>query len=197
METRIEESKYPNGSVKVRCTFESGTDVLIKYMEWYPNGGLKITTNYNEKGQLHGIEEEWYDYTPKSRKCYENDDLHGRYVIWYPTVSPGNTRVKCSGTYSHNKKTGKWCWFYETNILKEMCEFKDGKRNGKRETYHTNGQVHRAYNYKDDKLHGPYKCYSFDGLLMASCNYTEGKMTGEFAMFSDEGQLLISESMDF
>jgi antitoxin component YwqK of YwqJK toxin-antitoxin module len=198
MQTRVEESTYPNGSIKVRCTFLCGTiDILIKYMEWHPNGALKIATNYNEKGQLHGIDEEWYgDNSPKSRKCYENDNLHGRYITWHPVVQGHNTQIKCSGTYANNKKTGRWCWFND-NILEEMCEYKEGKRNGRRETYYMNGQVRRIFNYKDDKLHGSYKCYSFDGLLMASCNYIEGKLAGEFAMFDSDGHLLIRESMDY
>ena len=197
MQTRVEESTYPGGSIKVRCTFLQATNILIKYMEWHPNGALKITTNYNDKGQLHGIDEEWYgDNSPKSRKCYENDNLHGRYVTWHPVVSRQNAQIKCSGTYAHNKKTGRWCWFYEGNILEEMCEYKEGKRNGRRETYYMNGQVRRIFNYKDGKLHGLYKCYSFDGLLMASCNYSEGRLAGEFAMFDSDGHLLIRESMD-
>jgi antitoxin component YwqK of YwqJK toxin-antitoxin module len=59
---------YPNGKVKVKGRYTSGNKTgnwyyysekkILKKREYYKNGNLKRTYNYNEKGQLSVIEDD-------------------------------------------------------------------------------------------------------------------------------------------
>jgi hypothetical protein len=74
---------------------------------------------------------------------------HGLYQI----VGKGDNAGKVveSGSYSHNKRVGRWTSWYLTGQIKTESEYKNGKLNGKMITYHPNGVIFEQQEFRDGK----------------------------------------------
>ncbi len=125
------------------CQFFSHKEVEQKY----PDGSPKVEKYYSyRKGQKELIREVQY---------YEN------------------RQRKIEGTYSNNKRMGKWtAWFKNGKIWSEGA-FKDGLSEGLRTVYYENGRKHIVGSYKLDQKIGKWQFYNADGMLLKEIDFDQ------------------------
>jgi antitoxin component YwqK of YwqJK toxin-antitoxin module len=85
---------------------------------------------------------------------------------------------------------------YHTNgQLQTRENFKNGKRDGLKESYSQNGQLDYIEHYKDGKKDGLSESYYFDkGQLELRSNYIDGKLDGPYESYFIGGQPLIKSN---
>ncbi len=82
---------------------------------------------------------------------------------------------------------------YEFNRLSVICNYKNGKKNGKYESFYTNktnmNSKHRQIaNYVDDLLQGESIYYFVSGAIATKCNYVDNHIEGENIIYHENGQ---------
>ena len=176
-----------------------------KNIEYYYNGKIEsenpfvnderdgLTTDYYENGKvaktlniIDGVtqgESAVYDELGEIiyvRK-YENDVLVG---------------------YTYNDAKGQLLPFKKIDVgeTKISCFFKNGKKsldaiyingrlNGTRTTYCSNGNVAKVQTYLNDLLHGTSKTYYSNGILKTIENHYYGESQGDFKYYYENGKL--------
>ncbi|MBD3724354.1 MAG: hypothetical protein IE891_06125 [Flavobacteriaceae bacterium] len=169
----------------------------------------------DSSGKRHGL---WKGYHEKTKKLrYEGNFDHGKelgvfkyyadnkentlmatrdfsqgdgscYTVFYDTkkfkVSEGNLVNK--------KPEGLWK-YYHLNSDKVMTleNYKNGKLNGERYVYYTNGQIAEKAFYKNDRREGKYYKYAENGNLIEESIYKNGELHGKASFYDGEGNLLV------
>jgi len=67
--------------------------------------------------------------------------------------------------------------------------------NGEKIEYWYSGGVKERYTLKDGKKNGKYQSYYSDGTLECVCNYVAGKMTGTFTLYHENGNVKYTGTM--
>jgi len=78
---------------------------------------------------------------------------------------------------------------YINGTLVEQAQYVNGKLNGPRKLFHTNGEVEIEENYKNGVIAGLYKSYYYNGVIAQEANYVNGKMEGNLKTYYKEGAL--------
>ena len=78
----------------------------------------------------------------------------------------------------------------ETEKVKIVMHFKNGKEDGLRKNWHDNGQLMYEYNYREGKQEGLQKQWHRNGQLWAEFNCREGKKDGLWKEWNQFGQLM-------
>jgi len=86
------------------------------YVEYHPNGGIKIKGIYSETLTREGLWISYYDNGIKwSESYYSNGKLDGHSLTFYP-----NGKIRYLGEYKNDEKTGTWTFYDEVgNITNE------------------------------------------------------------------------------
>lgn len=103
---------YENGALANKATFKNDVRVGVNLV-YYRTGILKLKENYNEKGELEGVFEEYFE----------------------------NEKIKVTGSYSQNNRTGIWKEFFEDGTLYEENTLSLNEFNGEQKVYHRNGKL--------------------------------------------------------
>lgn len=82
---------------------------------------------------------------------------------------------------------------YEFNHLSVVCNYKNGKKNGKYESFYIskdnlNGKHRQIANYVDDLLQGESIYYFASGAIATRCNYINSIIEGESIINYENGQ---------
>lgn len=87
-----------------------------EYIEYHPNGGIKMIGIYSETLQREGLWISYYDNGIKwSESYYTNGKQDGHSLTFYP-----NGKVRYIGEYKNDEKTGTWTFYDDSgNITKE------------------------------------------------------------------------------
>lgn len=87
-----------------------------EYIEYHPNGGIKIKGVYSETLTREGLWVSYYDNGIKwSESYYLNGKLDGHSLTFYP-----NGKIRYLGEYVEDKKTGTWTFYDDAgNVTKE------------------------------------------------------------------------------
>ena len=77
---------------------------------------------------------------------------------------------------------------YEFNNLSVVCNYKNGKKNGKYESFYygktnTNGNYRQIANYVDDLIQGESISYFESGAIATKCNYINSIIEGESIIY--------------
>ncbi|MDR2084010.1 MAG: hypothetical protein LBP67_03345 [Bacteroidales bacterium] len=151
-------------------------------------------------------------------------------MILVPVISFGQTKngyVKeksgnqtYAGNYVNGKKEGCWVHYNEKDLLRDVTEYKNDKKNGVAVTLNNQGSLEMEEHYVDDVYHGeirkylrgnylneittynmgvkegPYKRYYTDKptVLMEEVNYVNGNKNGISKWYNNEGKLLAEYS---
>ena len=108
-------------------------------------------------------------------KVVERSELNLRNGKYYPVNS--NTPY-----------TGRIVHYHEMFNFTEIGSYKNGKRNGLKETYYENGQLRSSQNYKHGKLNGLWESYYENGQLKYSANW-KGSFYDKSYTYYENGQL--------
>lgn len=131
-----------------------------------------IDAQFAENGLAIGKWEYYKKNNLSVYSSYENGYQHGEYAELKTDGSP-----KVKGNYLKGKKDGKWETYSSEGDIKQLEVFKDDKVE-KRVTYYTNGNVDMERNFKDGKEHGVSKTFRLDGTLKSEKSYVNGKQIG-------------------
>jgi antitoxin component YwqK of YwqJK toxin-antitoxin module len=72
---------------------------------------------------------------------------------------------------------------YEFNNLSVICNYKNGKKNGKYESFYKNGKYRQIANYVDDLIQGESTSYFESGAIATKCNYVNHDIEGESIIY--------------
>ncbi|MEM6320585.1 MAG: toxin-antitoxin system YwqK family antitoxin [Bacteroidota bacterium] len=96
--------------------------------------------------------------------------------------------------YLQNKETkereGKSESFDSQGRLLEVAFYKNGELNGERKLYHENGEVQAIEPYKDGQFEGIYQAFYENGQLELEGNYEQSQMTGQWKRYYPTGELM-------
>jgi antitoxin component YwqK of YwqJK toxin-antitoxin module len=171
------------------------------------------TSNFNEKGQLHGESKAYrkdgslyanleYRNGTQVNGYIEKDDTPGQLRSEFKTDNSGLTEVthyeyhtgkkEQTGHYKDYRyiKTGTWIYFDEHENVKRKVDFEHGNQIRER-IYFPNGQL--SANYGRNKMHptGPFVEYFENGQLKTEGSYMENSASkiGVWKYMNEEGQL--------
>ena len=92
------------------------------------------------------------------------------------------------GEFDKNgKRTDTWKWYYDTGVLREVQEFKDGLVNGLGKFYDNNGYLAITQEWKDDERQGERLTYYVTGSVMNRSFYKDGEMEGTYTSYYPQG----------
>ncbi|MBF0204369.1 MAG: hypothetical protein HQK67_08655 [Desulfamplus sp.] len=174
---------YPNGQLKNE-SHRRGSGMGLPdglQLEFYENGQIKYFSAYTGYKYTDGSQSPYINHLGEHKEWYENGNLkeEGYYKDDYPQ---GLFKKYCEDgklsefyTYDNKKKNGEYETYYcktDTQIytLEEKGTYVDGKIDGSRERYYSNGHIAEKITFKDGKYDGPYESYNSDGTIKKKGN---------------------------
>ncbi len=131
------------------------------YKRFHPNGELKAHLEYNEKAFA-------------SAKFY---DRKGKLVS--------------EGFYRGKQKDSVWRYYSANDSLRLLEHYKNGKLNGRVESFFDSGKVAEFYTYKDGVKNGLWRQLYETGKTRAEANFTDGLREGATNFFYPNGRFEI------
>lgn len=90
----------------------------------------------------------------------------------------------------NGEKNGPYTAWYDTGILYETSQYKNGKMTGERKLYYTDGKLEILETYNDEGLlDGPYITYYQNGKVMVEKKYSKNTLQGKVLVYYENGQL--------
>lgn len=139
-------------------------------LEYWSNGSIKTNATYHQ-GKIHGLVEHFnengktigqenYQYGVKDGISSKKNNFHERYEMGLLMQANyfNKSKKPCFGIKDGNGLKP----IYENNKLKEIVEFRDGKKNGLVKTYSQKGCLINKYSMIDGKKEGLEECYFDD-----------------------------------
>src|SRR5690606_19378121 len=100
-------------------------------VEYYDNGAKKVAGKIVD-GRKTGVWEEWYSNgNLKSITNYNKNTIQ---------IFSEDGKKIAEGNLTNDIRNGKWTVFYNNGAVKEKSVYKNGKLNGKKETFYRSGQ---------------------------------------------------------
>ncbi len=91
--------------------------------------------------------------------------------------------------YLLGKEDGTWKKYYSNHSIKEIREFKEGRKVGKMISYWDNKNKMVECFFGDDEYEGTYKEWNKNGQVIMNMNYVKGHEVGTQQMFYDNGKV--------
>jgi len=116
---------------------------------------------------------------------YEKDDKvhkHGKFKSYSQTGM-----LRSEGTYSEDKKEGKWKYFNGDKSYSEVL-FANDKKEGKWTKYFPSGAKEDESTYVNDICEGPYTKWFEDGKVSETCAFRNGKREGLYTSLYNDGK---------
>lgn len=96
------------------------------------------------------------------------------------------------GDLVNKKPEGLWKYYhYKSDKVMTLENYKNGKLEGEKNVYYTNGQLAEKSFYKNNILQGKYVKYGEDGKLLEESNYKNGELHGAAIFYDGEGNIAI------
>ena len=130
-------SYYPDSTLKEKLGILNGKK-QNETTQWFPDGHLKIVTNYN-RGKLHG-----------EKKIWSRDSLHVLIAQFQ---------------YHNGKANGEQKKWYPSGQLYQKLNLNEGKELGLQQAYRKNGVLYANYEAKHGRIFGLKKanlCYQLE-----------------------------------
>jgi uncharacterized protein len=197
---------YPNGQISSEGYVRDGKPDGY-WKTYYVTGILKSegkrsnflldsTWNfYNQAGELTEV----INYNLGKRGGYTY-----RYDYNNPQ-QPGKKTLVSKELYINDKKEGESQYYYNTGELKEIVNYKDGKKDGYSKQFDKEGTVISLNQFKDGYLvsrerinrkdeqglrQGTHKTFYEDGSLKREVNFLDDQLHGYYREFDEDGYLL-------
>jgi len=159
-----------------------------KYVSWHENGREKITGEYH-RGQKTST---WTTKDERGRLVewceYENGDLHGLFVSYYP-----DKIKRQEGKYVRGQREGVWRQWYDDGSLKEDGAYINGRQHYVWTSWYRGGQKQEECEYKNGRLDGPYLTWRESGLRWVEGQYKNGLKVGTWTTWDDLGVVFSQE----
>jgi antitoxin component YwqK of YwqJK toxin-antitoxin module/Tfp pilus assembly protein PilF len=194
----------------------SGKMAIGPWTFYYPQGNLRATAQFDDKGNRTG---EWtfyyYHEQLKGKEHYANGKLEGEQLYYfdngaessrehYVNGEPDGPYISCyrTGTpmiimqYKAGKPDGEKREFYPNGTIHFINHFSNGIHTGISQSYYRNGQLSETAAYEQDKLEGIYISWFEDGTLSSEGRFSKGNATGEWKYYYESGQLKIKRHFE-
>ena len=114
----------------------------------------------------------WYGQQKiiETKGGYEGKLIHGKYTSFYLS-----NQLKEQGQINYGLKIKEWKYWYPDGKLREVINWKNGKKTGKYLLYNDYGQLMAKGNFKNDKLHGKFFTYGPNGTITEKKKYKNGE----------------------
>ncbi|MCC5917532.1 MAG: hypothetical protein JJU02_09430, partial [Cryomorphaceae bacterium] len=170
---------YHSGSKGVQMFGEVEDGNMIgEWKFFFDNGQMSSTGNFDNEGNRTG---EWYFYHRdgllREIERYKKGELHDTNFVFYK-----NGVIEREVVYNEGDPT-EALNYYNSGILLNHMQLKDGKRHGPYFHYHVNGKFQAKSNFKDGELDGESLNYFDDGRVETVKQYKEGKLDGPYIDF--------------
>ena len=152
--------------------FEKGNRFEIPYVNGKMHGTIKI---YN-----------------KDEKLIQTDEMY--FGMKNGLVTTFNTKGEIIGImpYKNDLLNGK-AEYYPTHDgkpeqpfgVKQVTDYKYGKREGLSLVYHANGKIRQETQYKDNKENGYDRLYDTQGNILMDSTFKDGKMIESYCFWKD------------
>ena len=170
---------------------------------------------YDVNGKRHGIWRKYYDNSDQLR--YEGTFEHGREVGVFkfycencednPTVIKTFSEMDRSAQVQYftikgklvsdgrmigKDRLGEWLYYHKSSDRVMTREFyKNGKLDGMKVTYYTNGEITEETEYKNGIKNGKDNFYSPEGIQIKKLNYRNGLLQGPAYYYDSNGSILL------
>jgi len=176
---RTRKEKYNEESIAIeREVVQLSDDTLIndgKYVEFYRDG-QKYTEGTFKMGIYDGS---WQFWHPNGQLCKTITFNNGRPDGQWKVVRQDGTLL-AEKSYQDGVRHGKWTIYFEDGKqLKVEVNYEEGKPQGLRTNYFTNGGIHQQINYKNGLLHGTMTEWDDAGNKTGEAEFVEGKVQGK------------------
>lgn len=135
-----------------------------EFKYYYPNGLLKISTRFDQKGKLNRTKIYFNSYEQK---------------------------VQAEGNYLDKKKDSTWNYYNEGGYIIAIENYKKGLKDGDFKVFGATGNLNRMQYFENDTLVNVSVEYFEDGTEFRSISYHKGKRNGLFKLNYPEGGILL------
>ena len=133
---------------------------------------LLILIAFNFCGQTFKgeVEQIYGDGSPKIVSYYTTKEPKElvRQKVYYV-----NKQLRIDGFFKDGEKHGKWTYYYKDGVLWSRGSFKNGKIDGKNESFHPNGKLNVKGFFDEGVRVGKWYYYKDDGTLEKEIDYDE------------------------
>ncbi len=160
----------PDGALKIKEDYESGRKLSIKTT--HHKGGAKKTEGmYLFAKDVEHAPDDWWNCKLLTTVKTGKDEKHGPWTSWFPS---GQKALE--GTYEHNLQVGKFTWWHSNGQRALEGRFNNGKQNGVWTWWHANGQKSIEGEYASGNPTGRWTWWKEDGHVVqaADLSHSEG-----------------------
>ncbi len=184
---------YANGKKMREAQFKGG-DMDGPYLEWAPNGSLRIKEMYEEGRKLavkishhkggakksegmylfaKDIEhspDDWWNCKLITTVKTGKDEKHGPWISWF-----ANGQKQLEGAYEHDVQVGKFTWWHSNGQRALEGSFDHGKQDGTWTWWHANGQKSIQGEYAKGNPTGRWTWWKEDGHVVQSADLSQSE----------------------
>lgn len=139
---------------------EKSTSLFLKQYYLFDNNHLIESTHYVTKKSIN---------------------KEGKHITYY-----NNERIKESGNYKNNLKTGEWKSYYKNEKTQSITNYYNGIKNGAYIYYYENNRVVTG-SYKNDLKDSLWQIKNLEGSIVQKTFYTNGEKEGKELFYYENG----------
>jgi antitoxin component YwqK of YwqJK toxin-antitoxin module len=184
---------YANGKKMREANFTNG-DMDGPYLEWAPDGTLRVKEEYQEGRKLamkttyytgnvkksegmylfaKDIEhspDDWWNCKLVTTVKTGKDEKHGLWTSWF-----ASGQMQLQGRYEHDLQVGKFTWWHSNGQRALEGNFDRGKQDGQWTWWHANGQKSIEGHYAAGNPTGRWTWWKEDGRVVQSADLSHSE----------------------
>lgn len=124
-----------------------------------------------DRSELEITEEAYPDGIPKAISTFAINSTDTSKILerhFYP-----NGELKMQGPFKNGKRDGKWESYYSNGVLWSSLEYDSGVRSGISLVYYESGELHISGQFKDDRASGIWTWFDEKGKEIDQIDYSK------------------------
>ncbi len=183
---------YDNGQLERTANYEDGR-LQGSFAEWHANGTMRFETVFESRGRkdemLNGRTRWWYENGQLlAEGFYENGLINGPWREWYPN---GNLHVEA--VFQGSRVSGSLKEYYEDGKQRAIGQYevrgRSMMRTGQWTSWYPSGAKESMGGYVDNDRMGRWQTWYENGNLKEDAFHKAGALDGTFKDFHPNGQL--------
>ena len=163
------------------------------YYEYYDNSQATLS-GLIKNGKEEGV---WvYMYPDGSKKMevtYRSGVQQGPCKMWYNNLEMNTGQLRVRGDYKNGKKEGKFQHYHINGNLEAEGSFSEGNEIGLWKTYFDNGKMKKEVKYIEGSKEGEFTIWHSNGKVSRKGVYVNNKVEGIYKVWDEEGVFVEEE----
>lgn len=159
----------PDGSVKVKETYQDGRKLAVK-TSYYNGNAKKSEGMYLFAKDIEHSPDDWWNCKLVTTVKSGKDEKHG---LWHSWFAHGGKQLE--GTYEHDMQVGEFTWWHSNGQKALQGTFDHGKQNGTWTWWHSNGQKSIEGEYVHGNPTGRWTWWKEDGRVVQSADLSQSE----------------------